>query len=693
MVHYAAGTAEASAYTTSWQNKYSQPEFYALTTQAAGSQPLYRVYSGWTQGFPRPDVLEVGAADYQYIQTMDLWPQNALTWTGMSGPGTVVIEALNSGCPDLADIAATNLPTATDGDIVHSAWTTIASLFQLPNTPEVFVNGQYNPSAYTGGTRPQAIARSIVQITPAQPTTGADFLADFEPGSTAANEVFAVQNPSGWGGWGASAFLSAHFDARAYSVFQASLGVQQGQLWAKLSDEGADTNGKLRMTALQKATMQSSSFLHVTMDVTSFTDGRLYPQILISDQNIPVQDNMSNANAHTLNFETIGDNASILEVQLCDNYEWDVNLDYPVTFTPYSGQQCPGVYSFDNPVVAAAPAPWASPTPTLALTGVPTLNEHLGLDKMTHWDVYASTQQAFVFLDNQPYGCVEFAPGAAPQGNVTVTWGQSLYHTGVAQWPFSNYLESINGGASQPGGSLKVEPARRYDNLSYTSGTAAPSWNFSKFPCQPPVTVFTNQPGSQNITSGTSVTLTAQATGAGGVTYQWYTGTVGDYTFNSSQVTAIPGATSATYTTPPLTASAMYWVMAKSNTPVSYSGTAIAPSLLAVNNPVIQQQPQNLSISSGSTATFTVGAYAEYESGLIGDTQYGIVVPVQGQALQGITAYQWYSGSSGDTSHPIQGATSASYTTPALTSPQSYWVQVTSQTGATANSTTATATP
>jgi hypothetical protein len=43
--------------------------------------------------------------------------------------------------------------------------------------------------------------------------------------------------------------------------------------------------------------------------------------------------------------------------------------------------------------------------------------------------------------------------------------------------------------------------------------------------------------------------------------------------------------------------------------------------------------------------------------------------------------YQWYRGSSGDTSQPIATATSPTYVTPALTTATSYWVRVTNAIG------------
>ncbi len=84
--------------------------------------------------------------------------------------------------------------------------------------------------------------------------------------------------------------------------------------------------------------------------------------------------------------------------------------------------------------------------------------------------------------------------------------------------------------------------------------------------------------------------------------------------------------------------------------------------------PSISTQPASQSIATGNSATMTVVAT-------------GTPAPT----------YQWYSGASGNTASPISGATSASYTTPALLASASYWVRVSNASG-TADSTTATIT-
>ena len=81
--------------------------------------------------------------------------------------------------------------------------------------------------------------------------------------------------------------------------------------------------------------------------------------------------------------------------------------------------------------------------------------------------------------------------------------------------------------------------------------------------------------------------------------------------------------------------------------------------------PIITTQPQSQVVMSGNAATLTVVAGGS-----------------------GVLTYQWYAGLSGDLSSPIGGATSASYTTPALVAAANYWVRVTNGAGNT-NSTTA----
>src|SRR5262245_57340688 len=65
----------------------------------------------------------------------------------------------------------------------------------------------------------------------------------------------------------------------------------------------------------------------------------------------------------------------------------------------------------------------------------------------------------------------------------------------------------------------------------------------------------TTQPEDETITTGTTATLTVEATGTAPLSYQWYEG--------ASGITTDPilsGGTNAIFVTPILTANATYWV-------------------------------------------------------------------------------------------------------------------------------------
>ena len=158
----------------------------------------------------------------------------------------------------------------------------------------------------------------------------------------------------------------------------------------------------------------------------------------------------------------------------------------------------------------------------------------------------------------------------------------------------------------------------------------------------------TSQPLSQTISSGQSVTVSVGASGTAPFSYQWYIGASGSTAF------PVTGATSASYTTPALTTTTLYWVRVSNAAGTADSGTATitvnAPAGIA---PAITAQPQGQTITSGQATALSVAA-----SGT------------------GPLSYQWYIGASGATAFPVTGATSASYTTPALTTTTVYWVRV-----------------
>lgn len=169
--------------------------------------------------------------------------------------------------------------------------------------------------------------------------------------------------------------------------------------------------------------------------------------------------------------------------------------------------------------------------------------------------------------------------------------------------------------------------------------------------------VITTEPASTTINSGATATLTVAISGTA-PSIQWYRGAAG--------VTSNPmsGATSTSFTTPSLTANTSYWVRATNDLGSDDSNAATITIRIA---PAISGQPASVEIGSGSAATFNVAATGTSPT------------------------FQWYIGTAGVTTTPISGATSTTFTTPALTSTTTYWVRASNAAG-TADSNAATAT-
>ncbi len=188
-----------------------------------------------------------------------------------------------------------------------------------------------------------------------------------------------------------------------------STGTVLGEFWVAYADQSADTNGKFRLTANQKATMSADLFLHVTMQVDMVSTSRRYPQILISDRPAPVQDTLEQG--HTLIVQPRGDWPVGYQLQVCNMRTWDVN------------NQCPDFEDTRRMNRPGGPAGQLAPVAELGELGSP--------DHRAVFDVYASTKRVYLFLEGQPYTCADMPSGSLPSGSVTVTWGDVLYHSGA----------------------------------------------------------------------------------------------------------------------------------------------------------------------------------------------------------------------------------------------------------------------
>jgi len=150
-----------------------------------------------------------------------------------------------------------------------------------------------------------------------------------------------------------------------------------------------------------------------------------------------------------------------------------------------------------------------------------------------------------------------------------------------------------------------------------------------------------NMVGYHNGISGSVANLQVNDAAAG-ESFEWYQG-------NSGQTNVRLGTGTTLAVRPAVTTS--YWVRTK-RAGCDADSAAITVKICV---PLIQEQPASSAAYIGQQAMMSVSAVG--------------TLPL---------AYQWYEGPSGDTTRPVSGATSAAFTTPALSTSTEYWVRVTS---------------
>ncbi len=165
-------------------------------------------------------------------------------------------------------------------------------------------------------------------------------------------------------------------------------------------------------------------------------------------------------------------------------------------------------------------------------------------------------------------------------------------------------------------------------------------------------------PQSQTVGEGGTARIEAYATSSSTLAYQWFKGAI-ELTGETSPVLEITGVS-------PSDAGDYILKLTDSSGTVS----AAPATLTVLSGPAITTGPADTTVESGATATLSVVATS---------------------SAGGAISYQWYTGTSGDTSSPVADATAASFTTAALSTTTSYWVRVTDDIGS-ANSATATVT-
>jgi hypothetical protein len=439
------------------------PRFQVLTSERAGSVPLHRIFYGYHNDH---DNLAAGDANKQRVLYQGQAPVLAATWPGLTGPTTLVVEALDSGCPFPGGyISATAAPAAELGGVPGNPSITLSDA-RSETTGEVFINGQFEPE-----NRPKPIARGYVSVEPtARPQM--DWFQSFDPDSTdnLADSFSNIVSDN----IGTKVFRNDHLSLE-FEGTNANL-----TFGSMLGQFAIGSSATFAVAALgANARIAGDEYLHVTMSVDLASTARRYPQIFITDTPLgdpavdlphkvpvlrrlgPLPDDpeaVRPGKYHTIIAQTFGGGPE-MQVEFCDLRGWGVS------------QQCAkaNIYGFPAGDEVDWTAPWLP---------LPVVGDYVGMDRLGKIDVYASTHRVYVFLEDRPAGCAVLPEGKMPAGPVNVLFGMAGYHIDIDEHVMSEGATKLYWKRYSA-----THIDRKLDDLGIRSGVTQPAWDETIMPC------------------------------------------------------------------------------------------------------------------------------------------------------------------------------------------------------------------
>jgi hypothetical protein len=388
--------------------------FHVFAEQKPDTVALHRVLYNYANSF---DVLAAGEPRFQRVLQQGNQPLWSLTWPGLTKATTLVIEALDQGCPFPKGYVA-----SADAPADSFNYPSLALDKARIASGEVFINGQFDPA-----NRPKPIARAYVDVKP-EPHPDMDWFESFDADKTW--EPFKVTK----GNNGVYIYRNAHWAADfSGCTDNLTFGPLLGQLALGFADSGSSCNMSLVPLDI-KPQIAAKTFMHVRMSSTMPSTGRRYPQLMITTTDVlnpgdvamkPLDYFPLHARLGPLSFDNAppGNEQHIivqpfggyheLQVEFCDGRGWGVS------------EQCPRANIYGHHAGSYTDT-WTSPW-----LPVPLLGDVAGFDRPVQFDVYASTERVYVFMDDKPAGCAVLPAGRMPEGPVNVAFRGVLYHSGI----------------------------------------------------------------------------------------------------------------------------------------------------------------------------------------------------------------------------------------------------------------------
>jgi hypothetical protein len=447
-VFYADG-AEKTAF--EGQGGEGGERFKVLAEPVDGSVPLYRIFYEWASDH---DILAAGEANKARTLTQGNLPSTSLMWPGLKGETTLVIEALDAGCPWPGGFVG---PVARPKGFDDIDNPTITIDDARLSTGEVFINGQYPD------THPKPIARSYVTVKP-EPQPEMDWFESFETGSL--DDVVKVAEDNVDTRIYRNDKISFEFD------YGGSKNWYYGEILNQLGVGSSNTLGIVPLGA--NAKLASDKFLHVTMSVDMTSTFRRYPQIMITDTPVGTPENVEQTSFipmirrlgpvpqehlppgpyHTIIVQTFSGQPE-LQIEFCDLRGWGVS------------QQCPRANVYGFHAGESNDLGWTEPW-----QANPVIGEYLGMDRLVKMDVYATTDEVYVYIEDKPAGCAVLPAGRFPAGDVNINFGIAAYHIDADE-----YVTRENPRDEYWSRTSAIHTDRKLDDLGVKSGVTLPPWD------------------------------------------------------------------------------------------------------------------------------------------------------------------------------------------------------------------------
>jgi hypothetical protein len=439
--------------------------FKIFPERAPGTVPLHRVFYLSTNAH---DTLAAGKSRYERALYQGNLPMWSLTWPGLTGPTTLVIEALDQGCPFPGGyISAHEAP----GDPATSGHYPSITLDDARiETGEVFINAQHDPA-----NRPKPVARAFVDVSPEAPPE-MDYYESFD-----SDETWMPLESSEVPNWGMWLRRNEHWAIDYGGCTEGnSVGPVLGQLVFGGGDGGSSCNMSITPLDIEPE-IAADSFLHLRMTTEIPSTFRRYPQVMITTADIgpaddaiefetPVRNRLGplpfeegyqagSGDEHTIIVQPFSSSHE-LQVEFCNRRGWGVSI------------QCPraNIYGFH---AGSYEDEWDEDW-----LPIPVLGELAGHDRPVQFDVYASTRRVYVTIDEKPAGCAVLPADQMPEGPVTVVFGSVIYHGSIDE-----SVEPENSPHQYLRRYSLVHYDRKIDEIGIDHDAALPGWDETVMPC------------------------------------------------------------------------------------------------------------------------------------------------------------------------------------------------------------------